>query len=71
MSDNDNQEMIECDKCEEEFKKDDLIDDLCHTCHELDDTPTSEDCDNGCDKLAVTNICGTNLCEDCEEHYHH
>ncbi len=67
MSDNDK---VECPECHEEVEKDDIVMGLCPTCHELDDTPTSEYCDY-CPQEATTNICGTDLCDDCLENYHH
>lgn len=65
----DDRELCEGD-CGEKFNKDDLLNGKCDTCHELDPTPTSEECDQ-CDRPAVRNIAGTNLCKDCLEHYHY
>lgn len=65
-----NDNNVECPGCHEKVDQDDLIQGVCPTCHELDDTPTSEECEY-CERAATTNICGTNLCDDCLEHYHH
>lgn len=65
------EEKVQCSTCEKYFDPNEIGQDgLCDTCHELDDNPTSEECDQ-CDNTATTNICGTNLCEDCLEHYHY
>lgn len=62
---------VQCSDCEKYFFPNEIgHDGLCAKCHELDSTPTSEECDN-CDGIAIKNICGTNLCEDCLEHYHY
>jgi hypothetical protein len=65
-------EKVQCsqDDCEEMELPGDLINGMCHTCHELDPTPTSEECDH-CPNPATINICGTDLCDDCHENFHH
>lgn len=67
----DEEDKVPCSGCGEKFESNEIRHDgLCELCHELDPTPTSEECDQ-CDGRAVKNICGTNLCEDCLEHYHY
>lgn len=67
----DEEDKVECNNCEGLFDENDLNSKgLCDSCAELDSTPTSDECDF-CDKVAVTNICGTNLCDDCEDNYHY
>ena len=43
---------------------------MCEECYEVDDTPTSSICDQ-CGNPSYVCYNGTNLCEDCEEHYHY
>ena len=65
------EEKVQCSGCKEYFEPNEIGQDgLCEPCHEVDDTPTSEECDQ-CPRPATVNICGTNLCEDCHEHYHY
>jgi len=56
--------------CENTDEDENFINGMCEECYEVDDTPTSDECDQ-CDNIATTCINGTNLCEDCEEHYHY
>ncbi len=66
----DEDDKVSCSTCGEQFDSEQIgHDGLCASCHELDYKPTSKRCDQ-CGGRAVTNICGTNLCEDCLEHYH-
>jgi hypothetical protein len=41
---------------------------LCNLCYELDSTPTSKECDNGCG-IATFSVGSYNFCEDCYENY--
>lgn len=72
-SSNSVKKLVKCDNFEEcgnKEKSEDLIDGLCVSCHEVDPTPTDNECDY-CPEVAVRNICGTNLCESCLENYSH
>lgn len=63
------EELVECSSCNQMFDKDDLNSKgRCDSCDELDTTPTSNECDY-CEKTAIINICGTNLCDDCHDNF--
>lgn len=65
------EELVSCSGCNNDFPPDDLTSKgLCPSCVELDTTPTSKECDH-CGDPATTNICGTDLCDDCLDHYHY
>lgn len=65
------EEMKQCSGCEDFFEPNELNSKgLCESCDEVDTTPTSAECDQ-CGNPATVNICGTDLCDDCHEHYHY
>ena len=67
----DEEDKVKCSNCENYFDVDSLNNEgICARCHELDESPTSNSCEQ-CDNPAIKNICGTDLCEDCLEHYHY
>ena len=65
------EDMVQCKSCKNKFNEIDICDSgMCFACDELDDTPTESECEY-CSSRAVTNVCGTNLCEDCLENHTH
>lgn len=71
FEEDDDDDKVQCAHCEVLFDENELNSKgLCDSCDELDPTPTSDECDF-CDRPAIRNICGTNLCEGCEENYHY
>jgi len=63
---------MKCSVCEKEIdeSEESVTNGMCEECYEVDDTPTSSECDQ-CGGKAYVCYNGVNLCEDCEEHYHY
>lgn len=72
---NEEDDLVQCARCENMEDPDHLIkasngEKICDSCYEIDPVPTSEECDQ-CPAPATSNVCGTNLCDDCRANYHH
>ena len=67
MSNENDDNLVKCinENCTEKDFPENFIKGMCESCYEIDSTPTSNECDNGCEAPATNNVGSNNYCSEC------
>lgn len=67
MSEANNDDLVECitEGCLERDEPQNFTRGMCEPCYEIDPSPTSDECDHGCEAPATNSVGSSNYCSEC------